>query len=61
MVDEGIDAGFPLVRNQGVLGKLLKKSVIARERELKVGKSKMRFCTSYSGLQSLVSVPGSVL
>jgi hypothetical protein len=61
MIDESLDAGFPLISNQGILSKLIKKSIIKKEHELKIGKSKMRYPNSYSGLQTLVTTPLKVI
>jgi hypothetical protein len=61
MIDESLDAGFPLISNQGVLGKFLKNGIIRKEHELKVGKSKMRYPSSFSGLQTLIKYPLKVL
>ena len=61
MIDESLDAGFPLITNQGILSKLLKKSILKKEYQLKVGKSKMRYPNSFSGLQTLVTTPLKVL
>ena len=60
MVDEAIDAGFGLVSNQGVLAGLLKKGVITRDFEQKIGKSKMRYSKNYQGLQTLVNGESNV-
>lgn len=43
-----------------MLGRLLKKEVLHRDHEVKIGKSKMRFPSSFAGLQTLVSASPQV-